>query len=209
MKVDLYKTDGSAAGEQVDLPDAVFAAKPHRHAVWMAVRTQLANMRQGTVMTKNRALVRGGGRKPWRQKGTGRARAGTIRSPIWRGGGRVFGPVPRDYSLGLPKKVKRLARISAFSAKAADGKVVVVEDFKIESGKTREMAAVLRNLGLEDKKVLLLTPGVDLLTYRAGRNIPNLIVRPAEQASTYDLLNCDTILLQKGAVEKIEKVLAQ
>jgi len=209
MKAEVYKTDGSAAGEQIELSESVFGAKPNRHVVWMAVRAQLANMRQGTVMTKNRALVRGGGRKPWRQKGTGRARAGTIRSPLWRGGGRVFGPVPRDYSLDLPKKVKRLARISALSARFSDGRIKLVEDFSIESGKTRDMYAVLRNLGLTDKKVLLLTPGVDPMTYRAGRNIPNLIIRPAEQASTYDLLNCDVILMQKSAVEKIQKVLAQ
>jgi large subunit ribosomal protein L4 len=208
MKVDLYKTDGSTSGEQVELSDAIFAAKPNRHVVWMAVKAHLANLRQGTAMTKNRALVSGGGRKPWRQKGTGRARAGTIRSPLWRHGGRVFGPLPRDYSQDLPKKVKRLARISALSARLQDGRIRVVEDFSISSGKTRDLYAILRNLGLADRKVLLLTPGVDLLTYRAGRNIPNLIIRPAEQASTYDLLNCDVVLMQKSAVERIEKVLA-
>ncbi|MDZ7374939.1 MAG: 50S ribosomal protein L4 [candidate division KSB1 bacterium] len=207
MKVDLYKTDGTVAGEQVELPEAIFGAKPNRHVVWMAVRAYLANQRQGTAMTKNRALVSGGGRKPWRQKGTGRARAGTIRSPLWRHGGRVFGPLPRDYSQDLPKKVKRLARISALSARFQDGRIRVVEDFSVTSGKTRDLYAILRNLGLTDRKVLLLTPEVDLMTYRAGRNIPNLIVRPAEQASTYDLLNCDVVLIQKSAVAQMERVL--
>lgn len=209
MKVEIFKTDGTSTGKKVDLPKKVFEAEPHEHAVYMAVKVYMANQRQGNASTKTRAMVSGGGRKPWRQKGTGRARAGTIRSPLWVGGGRVFGPHPKDYSLKLPRKVKKLARISVYSDKAKNDKITVLEDFTLENPKTREMFNILKAFGLEKEKVLLLLKEYDPNILRAGRNIPNLYIKVASTESTYDLLNCDRLLVQQSAIKKISEVLAK
>ncbi|MDZ7260977.1 MAG: 50S ribosomal protein L4 [candidate division KSB1 bacterium] len=207
MEVDLYKIDGTISGEKVQLADAIFNIEPNDHAIYQAVRAQMTRSRQGTAATKNRAAVSGGGRKPWRQKGRGTARAGSIRSPLWVGGGRVFGPVPRKYQFKLPKKVKRLARCSALSYQAKNGALMVVEDFTLKKPLTKEMYTLLQQMNLDSKKILLLVPQYDENILRAGRNIPNLIIRVAETASTYDLLNCQVLLIQKSAIEKIQQVL--
>lgn len=208
MKLEVYKIDGAASGKAVTLPKEVFDVTPNDHVIYQDVRRIMTNRRQGTVATKNRALVRGGGKKPWRQKGRGTARAGTTRSPIWVGGGRVFGPQPRDFEMKLTKKMMRLARVSAYTYKAKDAKVMVVEDFKLEQPKTKAMFQILKSLNLQDQKVLLLTSEYDPLVLRAGRNIPNLIIRQATDATTYDILNCETLLIQQQAIEKITEVCA-
>ena len=143
MKVDLYKIDGSKAGKQVTLSKDVFGIEPSDHAIWMAVTAEMTNRRQGTSATKNRSAARGGGRKPWRQKGRGTARAGTIRSPIWVGGGRAFGPSPQDHHKGIPKKMKQLARRSALSYKAKNEKIRLVEDFKLDEPKSKKIVEIL------------------------------------------------------------------
>ncbi len=166
----------------------------------------MTNRRQGTVATKNRALVRGGGRKPWRQKGRGTARAGTTRSPLWAGGGRIFGPQPRDFKFKLPKKVKRLARRSALTYKAREAAITVIEDFQLEQAKTKEVFSILKNNNLDSKKVLLATTTHDETLVRAGRNIPNFRISMVENLSTYDILNCHSLVLQKSALEKMKEV---
>jgi large subunit ribosomal protein L4 len=208
MEIDVHKIDGAPAGKPVALPNDVFDVKPNDHLIYQAVRSQMTNSRQGTASTKNRAMVRGGGRKPWRQKGRGTARAGTTRSPVWVGGGRVFGPEPRNLKMKITKKMKRQARQSAYAYKAKQEAVMLVEDFKLENPKTKEMYQILKNLKVEDKKVLLLTTDYDPTIVRAGRNIPNLFIRQASDASTYDILNCDLLLIQQNALDKIVEVCA-
>ncbi len=201
MELEVYKTDGTKSGEKVKLSDEIFGIEPNEHALYLAVRSFLDNQRQGTHKVKTRAEVRGGGKKPFRQKGTGNARQGSIRSPLMIGGGSIFGPVPRDYSHELPAKMKKLARKSALSIKAKEGQIMVVEDFSFEKPKTKEMSAVLKALELSTRKTLLLTAKSDQNVYLAGRNIPRLHILPADKASTYDFLNNQVILCQKGAVE--------
>lgn len=201
MELEVYKKDGTKSGEKVKLSNEIFGIEPNRHALYLAVRSFLDNQRQGTHKVKTRAEVRGGGKKPFRQKGTGNARQGSSRSPVMIGGGSIFGPVPRDYTRELPARVKKLARKSALSIKAKEGQIVVVEDFSFEKPKTKDMTAVLKALALDARKTLLLTAKSDENVYRAGRNIPRLHILPAEKASTYDLLNNQVILCQKGAVE--------
>ena len=207
MKLDLHKMDGTVSSTKVSVADKIFKAEPNTHVMYQAVISEMANKRQGTVATKSRSEVRGGGRKPWRQKGRGTARAGTIRSPLWIGGGRIFGPQPHSYSKKFPKKMKRLARISALSTKVQAEEITMIEDFTVDSGKTKDMALLLNGLGFADQKVLLLIPENDCNLLQAGRNIPNLQIRIAETVSTYDILNCQRVLIQKSAVDKIEKVL--
>ncbi len=209
MKLEVYKIDGTKSGEYVELRPDIFEIKPNDHAIYLAVKAYLANQRQGTHKTKTRGEVRGGGRKPWPQKHTGRARAGSIRSPLWVGGGTVFGPVPRDYSLDLPKKVKQLARKSALSYKAKDEQIIVVEDFTFEEPKTKKMVEILKAFNLLNKKVLLLTPNTDLNVYKSGRNIPGLNILEAYKASTYDILNNQAILIQKSAVEVLQNTFTE
>lgn len=204
MKVELYKIDGNKDPNPVELPDPIFNVEPNNHVIYMAVRSQMNNMRQGTHSSKSRSFVSGGGKKPWRQKGRGTARAGSTRSPIWRGGGRVFGPQPRDYETKLPKKVKQLARISAFATKMKDGQVRVIEDFRIESGKSRDIFRILKSQGLEATKVLLLLSEYDQKTLQASRNLPILNVQMAEMVSTYDILNCKMLLIQQSAISKLQ-----
>lgn len=206
MELDVYKIDGISSGTAAELPGEVFNVEPNDHVIYQAVRCQMTNSRQGTVATKNRALVRGGGRKPWRQKGRGTARVGTIRSPLWVGGGRVFGPQPRNFRMKINKKMKRQARQAAYSYKAMQEAVMLVEDFKLENAKTKEMYQILKNLKLDNKKVLLLTADYDAMVVRAGRNIPNLIIRQATDVSTYDILNCEILLIQQNALDKITEV---
>src|SRR5262245_50693850 len=207
MKVEIYSKEGVKSGRSIELPDAIFGAEPNEHVVYLAVKAQRANARQGTHKTKTRAEVRGGGKKPWKQKGRGVARAGSTRSPVWVGGGRVFGPKPRDYRQDVNKKVKKLARISVLSSKMKSNQVVVVEDFTIASGKTRDMAAILKRFDANDTKALVLIPQQDAMLYRASRNIARLNVQPGDMVSTYELLNCQKLFIQEGAIAKIVGVL--
>lgn len=208
MTLDVLKIDGSISGDKIDLSDSIFAIEPNDHAIYLSVKAFLANQRQGTSKSKERSEVSGGGKKPWKQKGRGGARAGTSRSPLWVGGGTIFGPRPRDYRQDLPKKVRRLARKSAFSYKAKDAQLLVVEDFNIEQPKTKEFSKILNALKVNGKKVLLLTEANNPNVYKSGRNIPKVKVLEASKASTYDLLNNQILILQKSAVKEIEKTFA-
>jgi len=205
MIFDIYKTDGSVSGDKMELADDIFAIEPNDHAIYLSVKAYLANQRQGTHKTKERKEVRGGGRKPWRQKGRGTARAGTTRSPLWIGGGTIFGPRPRSYRQDLPKKVKQLARKSALSYKAKDEQLMIVENFSFEVPKTKDFNKILQALNTEGKKVLLLTGATDGIVYRSGRNISKVKVLEANKASTYDILNNQVLILQKSAIEVISK----
>jgi large subunit ribosomal protein L4 len=209
VKLDVYKTNGSKAGEQKMLAKDIFGIEPNDHAIWLAVTAELTNRRQGNAATKNRSLVRGGGRKPWRQKGRGTARAGTIRSPLWVGGGRIFGPEPRCYRKKIPRKLKTLARKSALTYKARDEKIRLIEDFTFESPKTKQMAEILKKQKLDTIKTLLLLPENNRTLWLSGRNIPSLAIREISNFSTYDVMNADTLIIQKSALDKIKEVLAK
>ncbi len=208
MVVDLYTSDGQVKG-QVELPDEVFNIEPHEYAMYMAVRAYLNNRRQGTHKVKTRAEVSGGGRKPWPQKGRGVARAGSIRSPLWIGGGKVHGPRPRDYSMNLPRKLKRLARKSALSARARENNLIVVEDFDFERPKTKQMLAVLEALGLSEVKTLQLLPEPKPNVMLSGRNLPKLTTMPAFMVSAYDILSHHKVLLHQGAIQVLVEQLAE
>jgi large subunit ribosomal protein L4 len=203
MKLDIYKIDGKSSGKKVDMAKDIFGIEPNDHAIYLDVKTYLANQRQGTHKSKERGEIRGGGKKPWKQKGRGGARAGTSRSPLWVGGGRIFGPRPRDYRQSIPKKVKSLARKSAFSYKIKDEQIIVVEDFNFEVSKTKEFSNILKALNVSGKKVLLLTNGKQENVYKSGRNIPKVKILEANKASTYDILNNQILILQKSAVDII------
>lgn len=207
MKVDVYKIDGSKSTSKVELSDEIFGIEPNDHVIYLAVKAYLANQRQGTHKAKERAEVRGGGRKPWKQKGRGGARAGTTRSPLWVGGGTIFGPRPRNYRQKLNKKVLQLARKSALSHKAKAEQIMVVEDFDFDSPKTKELVNILTSLNANGKKTLLLTAGTRDKVYLSGRNVPKLNIIQATNASTYDLVNNQLVLLQKSAVEEIQNSL--
>lgn len=207
MELKVLNTGGSETGEVVKLNDDVFAAEVSEHAMYLDVKSIMANRRQGTHKVKNRSEVRGGGRKPYRQKGTGHARQGSTRSPLMVGGGSIFGPEPRDYGLKVNKKVKRLARRSALTNKAQEGGIVVVEDFVFDQVKTKQMAEILKNLGLDSKKTLMLMSEHNDTVVKSGRNISRLNVVVADKASTYDILDSQTVLMQKTALKKIEETL--
>ncbi len=207
MQVDVYKIDGTPTGEKVELDPKIFEIEPNDHALYQAVRSIQANQRQGTHKVKGRSEVSGGGRKPFKQKKTGRARSGTTRSPLWIGGGSIFGPHPHDYVVKLPLKVRKLARKSALSYKAKDGAVKVVEDFQFDEVKTKKMAAVLKALSLDRQKTLLLTTKTDLVLLKSGRNISKLQVREADKASTFEILKNQVLLIQKSAVDVLQQSL--
>ena len=204
MKLDLYKTDGTASSKKIELDDDIFGIEPNDHAIYLAVKTFLANQRQGTHKAKERSEVRGGGKKPWKQKGRGGARAGTTRSPLWIGGGTIFGPRPRNYRQGLNKKVKSLARKSALSYKVKDEQLYIVEDFNFKEPKTKEFVAILNALDVNGKKILLLTDGKLDTVFKSGRNIPKVKILEASKASTYDILNNQVLLIQKSALDIVQ-----
>ncbi|RGR85092.1 50S ribosomal protein L4 [Heyndrickxia coagulans] len=204
-KVALYNQNGSQVGE-VELNDAVFGIEPNEHVLFEAIIMQRASLRQGTHKVKGRSEVRGGGRKPWRQKGTGRARQGSIRSPQWRGGGTVFGPVPRSYSYKLPKKVRRLAIKSALSSKVKENNILVLDALSFDAPKTKDFIAVLKNLSV-DKKALVVTDGVNENVVLSARNIPGVTVVEATGVNVLDVVNHDQLIMTKSAVEKVEEVL--
>ncbi|WP_078433103.1 50S ribosomal protein L4 [Metabacillus halosaccharovorans] len=205
-KVALLNQTGSNVGE-IELNDSVFGIEPNQHVLFEAVIMQRASLRQGTHKVKNRSEVAGGGRKPWRQKGTGRARQGSIRSPQWRGGGIVFGPTPRSYAYKLPKKVRRLAIKSALSSKVVDNSIVVLEDLALNAPKTKEMASVLKGLSVE-KKALIVTADNNENVALSARNIPGVTVVTANGVNVLDVLNHDKLIMTKAAVQKVEEVLA-
>ena len=206
MKLDVYKIDGTQEGSSVELSKDIFEIEPNDHVIYLAVKAHLANRRQGTHKTKERNEVRGGGRKPWKQKGRGTARAGTIRSPIWIGGGTIFGPKPRNYRQKLNKKVNRLARKSALSHKANANQIMIVEDFNFENPTTKDFTNMLSALKITGKKVLLVTAEHQESVYKSGRNINKVDIIEAQYASTYDLLNHQVLLLQKSALDKLVSV---
>lgn len=205
MKLDILKLDGTSSGEQIELADDIFSIEPNDHAIYLSVKAYLANQRQGTSKSKERGEVSGGGKKPWKQKGRGGARAGTTRSPLWVGGGTIFGPRPRDYRQDLPKKVKKLARKSALSYKAKDSQLVIVEDFNLDTPKTKDFIKILDALKVNGKKVLVLTNAYNKSVYLSGRNIPKVNILEAAKASTYDILNNQVLVLQRSAVDVIAK----
>ncbi|WNS80756.1 50S ribosomal protein L4 [Domibacillus sp. DTU_2020_1001157_1_SI_ALB_TIR_016] len=205
-KVKLLNQTGSEVGD-IELNDAVFGIEPNEHVVFEAVVMQRASLRQGNHKVKNRSEVRGGGRKPWKQKGTGRARQGSIRSPQWRGGGVVFGPTPRSYSYKLPKKVRRLALKSALSSKVQEQNILVLEALSFDAPKTKEFTAVLKNLSV-DSKALIVTDTVNEFVALSARNIPGVTVVEASGINILDLLGHDKLIMTKAAVEKVEEVLA-
>lgn len=203
MELEVYKIDGSLSGEKVTLSESVFNVTPNDHAIYLAVKMFLANQRQGTSKAKERGEVRGGGKKPWRQKGRGGARAGTSRSPLWSGGGTIFGPRPRDHRQYLPKKAVQLARASALSYKVKDSQILVVDDFTFSAPKTKDFTAILKALKVEGKKVLVLTNNYQENVYKSGRNIERVKVLEANKAATYDILNNQILVVQKSAIETL------
>ncbi|WP_405098353.1 50S ribosomal protein L4 [Oceanobacillus sp. FSL H7-0719] len=205
-KVALYKQDGSNAGE-IELNEAVFGIEPNTHVLHEAVVMQRASTRQGTHAVKNRSEVRGGGRKPWRQKGTGRARQGSIRSPQWVGGGVVFGPTPRSYSYKLPKKVRRLALKSALSSKVKEEGIFVLETLGLDVPKTKEIINLLEGLKVEDK-ALIVTADKDATVAKSANNLQSVKVLAVEELNVLDLLSYDKLIISKEAVEKAGEVLA-
>lgn len=203
--VSVVNVNGEKVGEVV-LPDAVFAVEVNEGLMHDAVVAHLASQRRGTHDTKTRGEVSGGGRKPWRQKGTGRARQGSIRAPQWAGGGTVFGPTPREYGYKLPKKMRRLALKSALSAKTAAGELVVLDELKLPEAKTKAMAAVLHRLGAENALVITATP--DTTVDLASRNLPGVKATAAEGLNVYDILNHARLVLTREAVDRVGEVLA-
>ncbi len=204
--VALYNQSGTQVGE-MQLADSVFGIEPNEQVLFEAVLKQKAAMRQGTHKAKTRTEVRGGGRKPYAQKGTGRARQGSIRAPQWRGGGVVFGPTPRTYSYKLNKKVRRLALKSALSQKVNEKNIVVLESLAFNEPKTKNMVNLLKSLNIEDK-TLVVTSDEDVNVLLSGRNIPGLLTITAASVNVYDLLNAEKVLLTQDAVRKIEEVLS-
>ena len=204
-KIDVLDINGKKV-DSITLNDDVFAITPNEQALFDAVMLQRANVRQGTHSVKNRSAVSGGGRKPWRQKGTGRARQGTIRAPQWRGGGVVFGPTPRKYTLKMNKKVRRLALKSALSTKLINGDVIVIDNLNLTTPKTKDFMQVVNNLNI-DRKGLFVTANIDENVYLATRNVNNILVQEPSEINVLDLLNVNKLVLTVDAVNKIEEVL--
>jgi large subunit ribosomal protein L4 len=205
-EVEIKDTENKTV-EKMSLKEGLFDLPVKAGVLHESVVNYLANQRQGTHATKTRGKVRGGGRKPWKQKNTGRARAGTIRSPLWKGGGTVFGPHPRDYSYSVNKKQRKLALKTALSAKLSENQIVVVDSLNIDEPKTKKMVAVLDKLGLGDKKVLIVTKGKDNNVYLSARNIPNIKVKRASDINTYSLIVNDFMLITKDALLSVQEAM--
>jgi large subunit ribosomal protein L4 len=195
-----YAADGAKRGANFSLPAEYYDGTVNEPVLHQAVKVYLNNQRQGTHMTKSRSFVSGGNQKPWKQKGTGRARQGSIRAPHWRGGGIVFGPTPRDYRTDIPRKVRQLARKSALNARAREGALLVVERLAFRSPKTAQMASLLESLGFEGRKALVLTAGHNVNAYLSGRNLPAVEVMAYPEASAYDVLWSDVVVVEEGAL---------
>lgn len=205
-QVSVLNTTGKKVGT-MDLKDDIFGIVPNMSAVHLVVVNYLANQRQGTQSTKTRSEVSGGGKKPWRQKGTGRARQGSTRAPQWTHGGIAFGPKPRSYGFSINKKVRKLAMFSALSDKVANDEFTVVDKLELKEIKTAEMVKVLKALG-EAKKTLIVVPESDEIIYKSARNIKGVKVSPVNALNVYDLVNCNKVVIAKAAVEKLEEVYA-
>ncbi len=205
-KVALYNVSGQQIGD-IELNDAVFGVEVNQHVLYEVVKNQLANKRQGTQSAKTRAEVRGGGKKPWRQKGTGRARQGSIRAPQWIGGGVVFAPKPRDYSYTVPKKVKRLAMKSALSSKIVSNEIIVLDELNLTQPKTKDMANILKNIN-SNKKALIVMAEKNENVVKSANNIPGVQTTLVNTLNVYDILKYDSFIITKDAVKKVEEVYA-
>ncbi len=203
----IYNIKGQSVGK-VELDKKIFDGKVNEAVLYQVVKMYEANQRQGTADTKTRSDVRGGGKKPWKQKGTGRARAGTIRSPLWKGGGKVFGPHPRDYSYSVPKTVKKIALISSLNAKVNDNGIVVLDSLKLDKPKTKEFAAVLEKIKAQNKPLIVLE-GKDDAVIRASRNIRSLLLRDYKTLNAYEILKQDKIVITHKALEALTKLLVK
>lgn len=206
MKVDLYNKDGQKSGT-IELSDDVFGITPNENAMHQAVVAHLNNQRQGNAKTKARGEVSGGGKKPWKQKGRGTARAGSTRSPLWSGGGTVHGPHPRDYVYKLPKQLNKLSRKSAYSLRVAENNTKFIEDFSFDNPQTKSMFGILKNFEYSGESILFITTDKDNNLYLSGRNIPKFDVLPYSQVSTYDILSHKKVYIMKGAVNGIVETL--
>lgn len=207
MDIAVVKSSGESTGRKVNLTTEVFGIEPNDHAIWLDVKSFLANHRQGTHKSKQRNEITGSSKKLKKQKGTGGARAGNIKNPQFKGGGRIFGPTPRDYSFKLNKKVKDLARKSALTYKAKDNQIAVVEDFNFEAPKTKQYITLLKSLSAQDKKTLLVLPEVKKNIVLAGRNLQNSKIITADQINTYDVMNADQLILVESSLSKIDSLL--
>ena len=205
MELSVLNKEGKDTGRKVTLNDQIFGIEPSDHAIYLDVKQYMANQRQGTHKTKERAEIVGSTRKIKRQKGTGTARAGSIKSPIFRGGGNVFGPRPRNYGFKLNKKVKHLARKSALTYKASENSILILEDFTFEAPKTKEMVAIKSNLQIADKKSLFVLPVENNSIYLSSRNLKDITVITASELNTYQILNAHAIVFMEGSVKKIEE----
>jgi large subunit ribosomal protein L4 len=205
MKVSVYNIRGEATGRSIELPEEVFGIEPHEHSVWLEVKRYLAAQRQGTHKSKERSEMSGSTRKLHKQKGTGGSRKGDINSPVFRGGGRIFGPRPRNYDIQVNAKVKRLARRSALSAKAQAGNIVVVEDFSFETPKTSAFLNVLQCLKVADKKPLTVLSGYDKVLHLSCRNIEKAQIAPATDINTYQIMNAGAVIIMESAVNVIKE----
>jgi large subunit ribosomal protein L4 len=207
MEVAVIQFNGGSTTKKVTLPEGVFGIEPNDHAIYLDVKSYLANQRQGTSKAKQRNEISGSSKKLKKQKGTGGARAGNIKNPQFKGGGRVFGPVPRDYSFKLNKKVKDLARKSALSYKAKDNSIAIVEDFAFEVPKTKQYLSMLSALSLGDKKTLLVLPEANKNVVLSGRNVKNTKITTADQISTYDVMHADNVIFVESSLSKVENLL--
>jgi large subunit ribosomal protein L4 len=207
MDISVVKHSGETTGRKLSLSADVFGIEPNDHAIWLDVKSYLANQRQGTHKSKQRNEIAGSSKKIKKQKGTGGARAGNIKNPLFKGGGRVFGPQPRDYSFKLNKKVKDLARKSALTYKAKDNSIAVLEDFNLDTPKTKTYVNLLKSLSLDNKKTLLILPETNANIVKSGRNIQNTKIITVHQINTYDVMNADQLILIESSVSKIDGIL--
>jgi large subunit ribosomal protein L4 len=207
MEVAVLKSSGEKTSKKVNLSDEIFGIEPNDHAIYLDVKSFLANQRQGTHKSKQRNEISGSSKKLKKQKGTGGARAGNIKNPQFKGGGRVFGPVPRDYSFKLNKKVKDLARKSALTYKAKDNSIAILEDFNFDKPKTKQYLDLLKALSLGDKKTLLVLPEANKNVVLSGRNVQNSKITTADQINTYDLINADNVIFVESSISKVETLL--
>ncbi len=203
MEISIFNTQGKETGRKVELNDQVFGIEPNDHAIYLDVKQYMANQRQGTHKAKERGEISASTKKIKKQKGTGTARAGSMKSPLFKGGGRVFGPLPKDYSFKINKKVKQLARKSALSYKVIDNSLVVLEDFSLQAPKTKEIVAIQNNLNMADKKLLFVLPEENKNIYLSSRNLQGISVVTASELTTYQILNAKFLVLLEGSVEKI------
>lgn len=208
MKLTVYNIKGEATGRTIELPEEVFGIEPHEHSVWLDVKRYLNAQRQGTHKSKERSEMSGSTRKLHKQKGTGGSRKGDINNPLYRGGGRVFGPRPRNYDIQVNAKVRRLARRSALSAKAQAGQIMVVEDFRMETPKTKEFLNILQALKVADQRSLTVLGQYDQKLYLSCRNIEKASIAPATDLNTYQIMHAGTLILAESAIEKIKETCA-